>query len=146
MSKKDAHSLFQEYLESHDSRYTAQKRAIATEIFKTKDHFEVEEFIDKIRSNDKKFSRATVYRPIKQLLEANLLQKITGIDSKILYEHSTPQNHHAHVICNICGNIQEIKGKAIDKIIESECGKLNFTPTYQSLHIYGECHKHKGKA
>lgn len=145
MSKKDAHDLFQDYLESHDSRYTAQKRAIATEIFKTNTHFEVEEFIDTIRAKDKKFSRATVYRTIKQLLEANLLQKISSIDGKVLYEHSTPQNHHAHVICNICGSIQEIKGKSIDNLIESECGKLNFTPTYQSLHIYGECHKHKGK-
>lgn len=143
MSNKNSHDLFQDYLESHDSRYTAQKRAIATEIFKTTTHFEVEEFIDTIRAKDKKFSRATVYRTIKQLLEANLLQKISTIDGKVLYEHSTPQNHHAHVICNICGNIQEIKGKAIDNLIASECKELNFIPTYQSLHIYGECHKHK---
>jgi Fur family ferric uptake transcriptional regulator len=142
MSKKNPHTLFEDYLITQDSRYTSQKKAIATEIFKTKGHFEVEDFIDSIRAKDKKFSRATVYRTIKQLLESNLLQKITANDGKIFYEYSIPQNHHAHVICNICGKIQEIKGKEIDSIIQKECKKLHFSASYQSLHIYGECQKY----
>lgn len=136
---KDAHKLFESYLNTHDGRYTQQKKAIATEIFELGEHFEVEEFIDTIRQKDKKFSRATVYRTIKQLLDANLLQKITSFDGKILYEHSTPQNHHAHVICNVCSKIFEIKGKAIETIVKTECDKLDFIPAYQSLHVYGQC-------
>jgi Fur family transcriptional regulator, ferric uptake regulator len=136
---KNAHSLFEKYLLDNDSRYTSQKKAIATEIFKSNDHFEVEDFIDNIRAKDKKFSRATVYRTIKQLLEARLLQKISSIDGKILYEHSTPQNHHAHVICNICGNISEIEESSVKSIIDSECEKLGVIPQYLSLHVYGQC-------
>ncbi len=136
---KTAHEIFENYLVTHDGRYTTQKRAIANEIFTADEHFEVEEFIDKIRLKDKKFSRATVYRTIKQLLDANLLQKITSFDGKILYEHSTPQNHHAHVICNICSKIFEIKGKSIENIVKKECDNLDFIPSYQSLHVYGQC-------
>lgn len=141
--KRDPHQLFEEYLSAHDGRYTAQKKAIANEIFNTDEHFEVEEFIDNIRAKDKKFSRATVYRTIKQLLDAKLLQKISSIDGKVFYEYSTPQNHHAHVICNICGKIMEIKETAITNIIKAECEKLQFTPQYQSLHIYGQCNNPK---
>jgi Fur family transcriptional regulator, ferric uptake regulator len=136
---KNAHTLFETYLSNNDSRYTSQKKAIASEIFQSKDHFEVEDFIDKIRAKDKKFSRATVYRTIKQLLEARLLQKISSIDGKILYEHSTPQDHHAHVICNICGKIFEIEENAIKSIIDTECKKLGVIPQYLSLHVYGQC-------
>lgn len=136
---KDPHKLFEDYLINHDGRYTSQKKAIATEIFTLNDHFEVEDFIDKIRLKDKKFSRATVYRTIKQLLDANLLQKITSFDGKVLYEHSISQDHHAHVICNICSKIFEIKDNSIEKLIQEECKKLNFIPAYKSLHVYGQC-------
>ncbi len=136
---KNAHTLFETYLSNNESRYTTQKKAIATEIFESKDHFEVEDFIDNIRAKNKKFSRATVYRTIKQLLAARLLQKISSIDSKILYEHSTPQDHHAHVICNICGKIFEIEEASVKSIIDSECKKLGVIPQYLSLHVYGQC-------
>lgn len=147
---KNPHKLFEEYLINHDGRYTSQKKAIATEIFNAAEHFEVEEFIDRIRLKDKKFSRATVYRTIKQLLDANLLQKITSFDGKILYEHCTPQNHHAHVICNVCSKIFEIRGKSVENLVKAECDKLDFIPAYQSLHVYGQCStpttcKHRSK-
>ena len=68
---KKKHTLFDSYLRKNDGRYTQQKQEIATEIFKIKGHFEVENFIDDFRTITKKLSRATVYRTIKQLLDAD---------------------------------------------------------------------------
>ena len=138
---KKKHTLFESYLRKNDGRYTQQKQEVATEIFKTKGHFEVENFIDDFRTTTKKLSRATVYRTIKQLLDAGLLQKISTRNGKIYYEQSTPQNNHAHVICNDCGNIQEIRDKKLNEFINIYCTKLNFTAEYQSLHVYGTCKK-----
>ncbi len=137
MKKKIA--LFEEFLVKNDSRYTPQKQEIATHIFKVKGHFEIEDFIDQFRTKTRKLSRATVYRVIKQLLDAGLLQKISTRDGKVYYENSTPQQHHAHVICNHCGKIQEIKDTVLNEFIDSYCHKLNFIPEYQSLHVYGIC-------
>ena len=139
MKKKIA--LFEAFLAKNDSRYTTQKKEIATHIFTVKGHFEIEDFIDQFRTKTRKLSRATVYRVIKQLLDAGLLQKISTRDGKVYYENSTPQQHHAHVICNHCGKIQEIKDTVLNKFIDSYCHKLKFIPEYQSLHVYGVCHK-----
>ena len=136
---KKKHELFESFLQKSDGRYTQQKKSIATSIFKTSGHFEVESFIDKFRSDTQKLSRATVYRTIKQLLDAGLLQKISTRDGKVYYEHATPQNHHAHVICNHCGKIQEIKDQEINTLIQTYCTKLQFNVDYQSLHVYGIC-------
>jgi len=124
-----------------NSRYTTQKQEIATHIFNTKGHFEIEDFIDQFRTKTLKLSRATVYRTVKQLLDASLLQKISTRDGKVYYENSSPQQHHAHVICNNCGEIQEIKDPSLNQFIDSYCHKMKFLPQYQSLHIYGICHK-----
>jgi Fur family ferric uptake transcriptional regulator len=136
---KKKHALFESFLIQNDGRYTVQKQEIATAIFKTKGHFEIENFIDDFRSDTRKLSRATVYRTIKQLLDAKLLQKISTRDGKVYYEHTVPQQHHAHVICNHCGKIQEIKDTTINEFINTYCNTLKFTAEYQSLHIYGTC-------
>jgi len=133
------HKVFEAYLTKHESRYTTQKKAITTEIFNATDHFEVEDFIDSLRKKDISFSRATVYRTIKQLLEAGLLQKISTQDGKVFYEGTSNQKQHAHVICNVCGKILEIKDKRLTELIDECCDDLGITVEYQSLHIYGKC-------
>ncbi len=133
------HHLFEVYLSEHEGRYTSQKRMIAEEIFKSEHHFEVENFIDDFRSKVKKLSRATVYRTIKQLLEAGLLQKVMTRDGKVFYERSIPDQQHDHLICNGCGKILEIKDTHIQTYLDAICEKMNFRPGYRSLHIYGVC-------
>ena len=114
---------------------------IVDEIFKIKTHFEVEDFIDTFRSNTQKLSRATVYRTIKQLLEAGLLQKISTREGKVYYERSIPHHHHDHLICNQCGKIFEIKDEDIHTKLEAICSSKGFVSEYRSLHIYGTCQK-----
>jgi len=139
------HKLFETYLIDNDSRYTAQKKSISNEIFKTKGHFEVEVFIDHLRAKDQSFSRATVYRTIKQLLDAGLLQKISTKEGKVFYEQTRQQKQHAHVICNTCGAISEIKDNVIESYINDHCQRIHFSPEYLSLHVYGICQKCQNK-
>ena len=135
----DPHLVFEKYLTEHESRYTSQKKEITTEIFNMLDHFEVEDFIESLRKQKKQFSRATVYRTIKQLLDAGLLQKISTKKGKVYYEGTSNQTQHAHVICNECGKILEIKDQRITDLLQECCNDLGITIEYQSLHIYGKC-------
>jgi len=138
---KTPHKVFEDYLLAHEGRYTTQKRVIVDEIFKIRTHFEVEDFIDRLRHDKQPFSRATVYRTIKQLLEAGLLQKLSTRDGKVFYERSLANKQHDHIICNSCGKIFEIKEDYIAAYIESFCKMIGFSPEYRSLHVYGRCQK-----
>tara|TARA_A100001015_G_scaffold283023_1_gene347941 strand:- start:322 stop:1125 length:804 start_codon:yes stop_codon:yes gene_type:complete len=138
-SEKDPKEVFKEYLIKQDGRLTKTKEFIIDEIFKLDDHFEVDDFLNNTKSNDIKIARATVYRTIKQLLEAGLLQKISTKSGKVYYEKSSPQNEHAHLICNTCGKLLEIKEGKIRDLLDKYCKKMNFKLQYQSIHVYGEC-------
>ncbi len=146
MTLRNPHKAFEEYLSTHEGRYTLQKRIIVDEIFKIKDHFEIEDFIDRLRADKAKLSRATVYRTVKQLLDAGLIQKISTRNGKVFYERSTPDKHHDHIICNSCGKILEIKESFITDYLNTYCEKIEFLPEYRSLHIYGECSKCRKKS
>ncbi len=145
--RQNPHKVFETYLAQHEGRYTSQKRVIVDTIFKIKHHFEVEDFIDTLRADPlHKLSRATVYRTVKQLLDAGLLQKIATRDGRVFYERSVPEKHHDHLICNSCGKILEIKEDVIETYLEQVCAKMDFAPEYRSLHVYGQCGKCQKKA
>ncbi|MDA1353537.1 MAG: transcriptional repressor [bacterium] len=143
---KRAHKLVSEYMEKVGSRYTMQKKAIVDELCKVKTHFEVDDFIVKMHQKDNDFSRATVYRVIKQLLEGGFLQKINTKDGKVFYEQNFGDKLHDHIICNNCGRIQEIKDDLVGDLLDKYCLKINFEADYRSLHIYGLCDKCQKKA
>lgn len=135
----DPHILFEQYLITVDSRYTQQKRRICNVIFSKKDHFEIENFILELRTKNIEFSRATLYRTLKQLLDANLIQKVTTKEGKVFYEQSIEEGQHDHIICNNCGKIYEITGDEINTYLAKFCSRIKFTPQYRSLHLYGLC-------
>lgn len=136
---KQAHLDFEKYLTKEKSRYTDQKRAIAQAVFEHTDHFEIETFVSELNTQGHRFSRATFYRTIKQLLDAGLIQKILTRDGRVFYEQNTSKDHHAHIICNSCGKIFEIPEMAFEQPIQSYCETMSFTPKYHSIHIYAEC-------
>ena len=135
----DLHEKFSNYLIEKKQRYTQQKKDIVMAILEKKDHFEIDEFISTVHLKGQRLARATVYRTIKQLLDANLIQKINAGNGRIYYEYNEALEHHDHIICNQCGSIMEIKNKTIETTINKECEKLNFKPEYRSIHIYGIC-------
>ena len=135
----DIHNQFKTYLEENEQRYSTQKKEILDAIVDQNDHFEIDEFISTMSTKGKQFSRATVYRTVKQLHDARLIQKIATQDGKVYYECNQELEHHDHIICNHCGKIYEIKDKIIEIKIQEECEKLNFIPEYRSVHIYGSC-------
>lgn len=136
---KNIHEMFKAYLLEKGFRYTAQRYEIVTEIDKIRTHFEVEDFIDQLRRKKLSFSRATVYRTIKQLLEAGLIQKILTKDGKVFYERGDSHQHHDHFICNQCGKLFEVFDSGIDDILNCYADQIGFVPQYRSLHVYGVC-------
>ena len=135
----DLHEKFASYLSQQDQRYTTQRREIVKAIIDKKDHFEIDAFISDVHLQGKRLARATVYRTVKQLLDAKLIQKIDAGNGRIYYEYNEKLQHHDHIICKQCGKILELKNNAIEMAIQSECEKLTFKTEYRSLHIYGTC-------
>jgi len=136
---KHLHEKFSAYLKTQEGRYTAQKKAIVAHVFKQKAPFEIEAFIESVHKKDKLFSRATVYRTIKQLLEAGILKKIPNKDGRLYYEWVQDNQHYAHLICNGCGKISHFSENHLEKYIQNYCKTVRFQTLYQSIHIYGKC-------
>ena len=74
-------SVFRRYLRSQDLKYTPERADILDAIIAEDGLFEAESLMDSMRSDDPRVSKATLYRTVKLLREAGIIQEVT-IDGK----------------------------------------------------------------
>ena len=115
-------ALLKERMLQHQYKSTPQRDEIAEWVFRTHEHFTVEELIASFRSKGKKVSQATAYRVIQMLLDLKLIEEHDfGKDYKF-YEHTPGHEHHDHMLCLECGKIEEFQDERIEELQPEPAG------------------------
>jgi Fur family ferric uptake transcriptional regulator len=82
--------------------------------------------------------RATVYRTVKVLQEADVVCRMVLEDGSIRYGLSQGEHHH-HLICSACGGVTEFAASDVDAAIVTNAERLGFDLAGHSLELYGLC-------
>ena len=122
-----------------DQRKTIVKLLEET-IKDTKFHPDVDELHKRAVISDKRISIATVYRTVKLLEEANIIDKHEFKAGKSRYEAVT-ETHHDHLIDVNTGEIIEFVDEEIEKLKKKIANKLGFDLVDHRLELY--CKKKK---
>jgi Fur family ferric uptake transcriptional regulator len=131
---------FTAYLVSNGHRKTPERYLILKHIYTLDTHFDVDFLFHSINAGHPMVSRATLYNTIELLVDCNLVIKHSFGSNMAHYEKAYNSESHLHMICNVCGDIAEIKDHDIKSIIQGK--KLSkFAYTHYSLYIYGVCAK-----
>ena len=132
-------SSFKSYLSESSLKFTEQRWAIAEIILTSGGHLDAQEMVELVKSKNPKIGAATVYRNIKVLCDAGLLelthQNIAGRD---VYE-LTEEGSHDHIICLDCGEAFEFTNPRMEKIQKDVANDLNFELEDQKLVIHAKC-------
>ncbi|MEI6376815.1 MAG: Fur family transcriptional regulator, partial [bacterium] len=121
-------------------RFTKQREALTTLIFRNSDHFRPEDLIPLLRKSDGAASRATIYRTILLLVESGMLREISLGGGERLYDPNFLQSpHHNHLICVDCREIIEFEDPNIDVMQNCITRRLGFSPTQKALRIEASC-------
>lgn len=83
---------------------------------------------------------ATVYRVLTQLHQAGLLKQARFESDKAIYELDDGQ-HHDHLICTLCGRVQEFHDDKIEQRQRSLAREFGFEVIEHSHILYGRCNK-----
>jgi len=125
-------------------RLTDQRKVIVKlleeTIMDTKFHPDVDELHKRAVTIDKKISIATVYRTVKLLEEANIIDKHEFKEGKSRYEAVT-ETHHDHLIDINSGEIIEFVDEEIETLKKKIANKLGFDLVDHRLEMY--CKKKK---
>lgn len=143
---KNPQEVFNDYLSEKNLKATPQRRLILDTIIKQKAHLSSEELYNKVKARDDSVGQATVYRTLKLLVEADLVEPLDFADGVTRYELSYGKEHHDHLICSVCGRNIEILDQTIEKRQEEIAKKHGFKLSSHKMYLYGICEKcRKGK-
>ena len=96
-------------------RMTAPRRRIAESIGRTTGCFTAES----IGLGLPGIGRATVFRTIKLLVEAQAVCKLSMADGTSAYSLARVKHHHHHTVCVKCGAVDVFEDPAIERLLQS---------------------------
>jgi Fur family ferric uptake transcriptional regulator len=139
--KKD----FERFLKSRGCKITKGRFEIIDMIANYGAHFEIEDLVRWISSQNKSVaSRSTIYRTVRLLQEFGAIREVIKLNNRTIYEFVVGKQHHEHLICVECGKIIEFNKEEIEQLQEKVCEEYDFTPINHRLEIFGICSDCKG--
>lgn len=136
---KNPQDVFGEYLSDQNLKMTPQRRLILDTFLKQEGHLSSEELYSKVKKRDQSIGQATVYRTLKLLNEAGIVEPLDFADGVARYELSYGIDHHDHLICDVCGKNIEILDEVIEKRQEELAKTHNFKLLRHKMYLYGIC-------
>ena len=118
-------------------RMTGQRRLIIKVLENSKDHPDVETLFERANKIDNKVSIATVYRTVKLLQNAGILEKLEFNDGRSRFEDAV-RKHHDHLIDLDTGKVIEFIDEEIELIQKKIATKLGYDLVGHKLELYGK--------
>jgi len=132
---------FNEYLRKQGLRSTQQRARIAEIFLADEGHLSAEDLYSRLRGENIDVGQATVYRTLKHLCAAGLARELHFDDGIVRYECHHGNQHHDHLICEVCNEQIEVVDEEIERLQIAMAHKHGYTPTRHRLNLYGICPK-----
>ena len=136
---QDSLTAFKNYLLHKGYKNTQQRLHILQAFLEFEGHCAAEELLNAARRRDPSVSQATVYRTLKLLCHAGLARTMHFGDGMARFERRLAEEHHDHLICELCGRTIEFFSAEIERLQEDLARQHNFAPTRHRLYLYGVC-------
>jgi len=116
-------------------RMTEQRRVIARVLGQAQDHPDVEELYRRASKIDDKISISTVYRTVRLLEDAGIIERHDFREGRASYEQR-PEEHHDHLINLRTGEVTEFRSEEIERLQEAVARKLGYRLVDHRLELY----------
>jgi Fe2+ or Zn2+ uptake regulation protein len=127
-------------LRNQGYKLTDQRRMIIDAFEQCPAHYTAQEIFEKVRLQNPNINFSTVYRNLELLCRLGIINKL-NISSGISHFELKHEDHHHHLVCIKCGDMQSIDICPYREIENAELDELGFVPIEHRFEIYGYCKK-----
>ena len=116
-------------------RLTGQRKLIAQVLSEAHDHPDVAELHRRVSECDSRISLATVYRTVKRLEVAGILERHAFRDGRARYEKAS-KKHHDHLIDLDSGRVVEFRSPEIERLQAEIARQFGYRLVAHRLELY----------
>lgn len=128
-------SSIAERVRAQGLRMTGQRRIIARILEEAADHPDVEELHRRAAAIDPRIALSTVYRTVRLLSEAGILERHEFTDGRARYE-SANHEHHDHLVDLQTGKVIEFHSPEIEELQARIARDLGYRITGHRLQLF----------
>ncbi len=140
----EEYNALKEQMKSKGYKLTPQRRAVLDVVIESEGkHLSTEEVYDIVKKDCPEIGLATVYRTLQLLEKIGVVCKLNfddGCNRYELVQADHPHQHH-HLICNICGVVEEVEDVLLESLENKVETKYSFKITNHDVKFYGICKK-----
>lgn len=143
LSKEETDKLKEE-LKVQGYKLTPQRRAVLDILLENEGkHLSTEEIYDLVKTSCPEIGLATVYRTLQLLEKMGVTCRMNFDDGCNRYElvHKHEDHQHHHLICKLCGKVEEVEDDLLEALENKIEAKYNFKIKNHSVKFYGYCEK-----
>lgn len=132
---------FHRYLKSHGMRITGERDEILRFVYGKNTHFTATHLHEELQARGHNIGLATIYRNLPHLVRAGIIREAERRRSKEeqTYEQIIGDEHHDHLICELCGDTIEFEEPRIETLQEEVAKKYGFRLRRHFLELRGVC-------
>ncbi|UEM06642.1 transcriptional repressor [Skermanella rosea] len=117
-------------------KMTEQRRVISRVLSVATDHPDVEQVFKRAADIDGRISIATVYRTVRLLEDAGVIERLDFGDGRARFEEARDEHHH-HLIDVQSGEVVEFNCDELEAIKQRIAGELGYKLLGHRLELYG---------
>jgi Fur family ferric uptake transcriptional regulator len=102
-------------------------------------HLSADDLFDLVRREEPGIGRATVYRTLQWMVDADIARKVDFGEGRSRYEASYRHPRHFHLICTECHRSSEFLSSDVEALMEEISSARRFSATRAVVQIYGTC-------
>ncbi len=135
----DPHIDFATHLHAQGYRFTPQRQLILDAVRQTGEHVTPEQVYVAVHQQQPVISRATIYRTLDFLCKQRLIHAMHWA-GQMYYEAVGEEPHH-HLICRMCGAIDQIDHVLLSDLFQVIEQKHRFTIDMDHVALFGVCQR-----
>ena len=138
-------SIFRRFLKKQGLKFTPERAMILDAVLSKEGVFEAEELLYEMRDGGHRVSKATIYRTLKHLLEANIISEVLIDPKQAHYQLSFGKKPQGYLVCMESDQIIEFPTPELEAIMRRVCKEHGFEPLSYRFVVYGVSPKEQGE-
>jgi Fur family transcriptional regulator, ferric uptake regulator len=120
-------------------KHSAKRDRIVDVFLRQKGHVSADDLFELVRREHPGIGRATVYRTLQWMVDADIARKVDFGEGRSRFEPSYRHPRHFHLICTTCHRSSEFLSSDVESLMEEVAAARGFTPAQSVVQIHGTC-------